>query len=145
MNEAQPFYILALDGGGSRGIYPAQVLAKMEQQLGGNIKDCFDLIAGTSTGAIIAGAAAAGIPMAEIVGLFEREAPRIFRKRLLRRGGFRSRYDHKLLGAVIRRHLPDRTLGEIGTPLLITSSDISSGGVYVFKSKYLREDRKSVV
>lgn len=145
MNEAEPFYILALDGGGARGIYPAQVLTNLERQLGVSVKDCFDLIAGTSTGSIIAGAAAAGMPMAEIVELFEREAPRIFRKRLLRRGGFRSRYDHKLLGSVIRRHLPGKTLGEIATPLLITSSDISTGGVYVFKSRYLQEVGKGYV
>lgn len=139
MNESQPFYILALDGGGARGIYPAQVLTNLERQLGGSVKDCFDLIAGTSTGSIIAGAAAAGMPMSEVVTLFEQEAPRIFRRRLLRRGGFRSRYDHQLLGSVIRCHLPAKTLGEIATPLLITSSDIGSGGVYVFKSKYLQE------
>ena len=145
MTESQPFYILALDGGGTRGIYPAQVLANLEQRLGVGVKDCFDLIAGTSTGAIIAGAAAAGLPMTEVVGLFEREAPRIFRKNLLRLGGFRSRYDRRALESVIRRYLPEQTLGETETPLLITSSDIATGGVYVFKSKYLQAVGKDYV
>ena len=58
------FHILALDGGGTRGIYTAQLLAKIEQAFGTRIKTCFDLIAGTSTGAIIAGAAVSDIPMA---------------------------------------------------------------------------------
>ena len=145
MPESPPFYILALDGGGTRGIYPAQVLANLERELGIPVKDCFDLIAGTSTGSIIAGAAAAGIPMTEVVALFEREAPRIFRKNLLRLGGFRSRYDHKVLAAVIRRYLPHQTLGETDTPLLITSSDIGSGGVYVFKSRYWQAAGKGYV
>ena len=145
MAESQPFYILALDGGGTRGIYPAQVLANLEQKLGVGVKDCFDLIAGTSTGAIIAGAAAAGLPMTEVVALFEREAPRIFRKNLLRLGGFRSRYDHRALASVIRRYLPEQTLGETETPLLITSSDIATGGVYVFKSRYQQELGKDYV
>ena len=38
MNESQPFYILALDGGGARGIYPAQVLTNLERQIGVSIK-----------------------------------------------------------------------------------------------------------
>ena len=79
------FHILALDGGGARGIYPAQVLANLERELGVDSKECFDLIVGTSTGAIIGGAAAVGIPMAEIVGLFEVKAPLIFRKKRIAR------------------------------------------------------------
>ena len=72
------FSILALDGGGARGIYGAQILSKIERALQTKIKDCFDLIAGTSTGSILAGAAAADISMANIVELFENESPRIF-------------------------------------------------------------------
>ena len=69
---------MAVDGGGTRGIYAAQILARVEEALGQAVKDCFDLLAGTSTGSIIAGAAAAGIPLGEVVDLFERESPRIF-------------------------------------------------------------------
>lgn len=60
MDSDNRFYILALDGGGTRGIYSAQVLAHVEDTFDVPIRDCFDLIAGTSTGSIIAGAAAAG-------------------------------------------------------------------------------------
>ena len=66
------FYILSLDGGGARGIYSAQVLAKIEDTTSTPISQCFDLIAGTSTGSIIAAAAAAGIPLTLIVELFEK-------------------------------------------------------------------------
>ena len=79
------FRILALDGGGARGIYGAQILVRLETSLDANIMNHFDLIAGTSTGSILAGAAAVGIPMADIVKLFESEAPPIFRKRPLNR------------------------------------------------------------
>ena len=72
------FSILALDGGGARGIYGAQVLSRIERALQAKVKDSFDLIAGTSTGSILAGAAAADIPMGSIVELFENESPRIF-------------------------------------------------------------------
>ena len=61
--QDSPFAILALDGGGTRGVYSAQVLARIEQETGEPTREHFDLIAGTSTGSIIAGAAAVGIPM----------------------------------------------------------------------------------
>lgn len=133
------FHILALDGGGARGIYPAQVLACLENDTGRKVRECFDLIAGTSTGSIIAGAAAAGIPMEEMVRLFGDEAPRIFRKRPCSQGIFGSRYSRKSLEAIVRKYVPEITLGDIHVPLMITSSDISTGGVYVFKSRYMRE------
>ena len=138
MDENQRFYILALDGGGARGIYPAQLLANLEREFDVGVKECFDLIAGTSTGAIIAGAAAAGIPMAEIVQLFEKEAPRIFRKRFYRRGVFSSKYDRRHLESVVRSCVGEITLGEIEIPMMITGSDISTGGVHVFKSGYMK-------
>ena len=83
-NDDKTFHILALDGGGARGIYSARVLARIEETLGAPVRDCFDLIAGTSAGAISAGAAAIGIPMSEVVDLFKTESARIFRKRWFR-------------------------------------------------------------
>ena len=139
MDRSKQFHILALDGGGTRGIYSAQVLANMEMCLGTPIRDSFDLIAGTSTGSIIAGAAATGIPLKEVVELFEEQAPRIFTSKRLRWGIFRSRYSQKPLEEVVRVCLPDISLGEISTPLIITSSNITTGGVHVFKSRYMVE------
>lgn len=133
------FYILALDGGGARGIYPACVLANVERNLGKPIKDYFDLITGTSTGAIIAGAAATGVEMSVVVDLFEKEAPQIFNNRRFDRGFVRSKYARQTLEQLMKEYLPHQRLGEITTPLLITSSSISTGGVHVFKSKYLKE------
>ena len=139
MTEDGTFHILSLDGGGARGIYPAQILASIEKTGGSAVRDRFDLIAGTSTGSIIAGAAAAGISLETVVGLFERHSARIFKKRLFHRGIFRSKYPSGPLREVVQGHLPAVTMGEISTPLLITSSDISTGGVYVFKSRYMEE------
>lgn len=52
----QPFRILSIDGGGIKGIFPAAVLAHLEERfLGGrSIATCFDLVTGTSTGGILA-------------------------------------------------------------------------------------------
>lgn len=145
MDSDKQFYILALDGGGTRGIYSAQVLAHIEDTLNVPIRDCFDLIAGTSTGSIIAGAAATGVPLVQVVGLFDEHASRIFPKRAPRLGLLGSKYSQKPLEEVVRGCLPDVTLGEISTPLLITSSNISAGGVHVFKSRYLAEQGEPYV
>ena len=142
MDHDDSFSILALDGGGARGIYAAQMLARIEGAFGAKIKDCFNLIAGTSTGSILAGAAAAAIPMANIVELFEYESPGIFRKSWFAPGVsmlWRSRYSRHGLDNVLQRYVPGLTLGEVSTPLMITSADLATGGVHVFKSGYLAE------
>ena len=133
------FNILTLDGGGTRGIYSAQVLACVEKETGAPVSEHFDLIAGTSTGSIIAGAAAVGIPMSEVVQLFEKESPRIFQRRWLGSFHIRSKYSRRSLEQVIRTYVSDLTLGRISTPLMIMGSDISTGGVHVFKSGYPKQ------
>ena len=139
-DENETFHILALDGGGVRGIYPAHILARLEETTGMRIADCFDLIAGTSTGAIVAGAAAIGMALDEVVELFEIEAGRIFQKgRLFNFGLWNSKYSREPLARVVRSVAQTQRMGEIATPLLITSSDVSTGGVHVFKSGYLRQ------
>lgn len=59
--------ILSIDGGGIKGTYSAAFLAGLEERFGRSIADCFDLIAGTSTGGILALALAARLPAREIV------------------------------------------------------------------------------
>lgn len=140
MENTDTFHILALDGGGTRGIYTAQLLAKIEQAFGTPIKTCFDLIAGTSTGAIIAGAAVSDIPMVDIVELFETEAPHIFRRSWYRIPLFLSKYPSEQLAQVIAKHFPATPLGEIATPLMITSSEIARSEVHIFRSNYGHHD-----
>ena len=145
MESDENFYILALDGGGARGIYPAHILARLERELSIPIGESFDLIAGTSTGSIIAGAAAAGVPMQTVSDLFEEQAPAIFSRKRFGWGLFRSRYERQPLTRIVQQFLPERRMGEITTPLLITSADISTGGVRVFKSRYLEEQGQEYV
>ena len=136
MGSTDTFHILTLDGGGTRGIYTAQLLAKIEQTFQTRIKTCFDLIAGTSTGAIIAGAAVSDIPMQDIVELFDTETPHIFRRRWYRIPLFLSKYPSKKLAQILATHLPATPLGEIATPLMITSSEIAKSEIRIFRSNY---------
>ena len=140
MNNTETFHILALDGGGTRGIYTAQLLAEIERAFETRIKTCFDLIAGTSTGAIIAGAAVSDIPMQDIVELFETETPYIFRRRWYRIPLFLSKYPSEQLAQVIAKHIPATPLGNIETPLMITSSEIAKSEVQIFRSNYGSRD-----
>ena len=136
------FSILSVDGGGTRGVYAAQILARIEESTKLQVGDCFDLLAGTSTGSIITGAAGASIPMREVVGLFEKESPAIFPKARfpsLISILFRSRYSRHPLERVLQKYIPHIVLRDVSTPLLITSADLATGGVHVFKSRYLED------
>src|SRR5580692_6386405 len=78
--------ILSLDGGGAKGFYTLGVLKQVEGMLGGKpLCGHFDLIFGTSTGAIIAALLALGHSVAAILELYEKHVPEITDK-LTRRG-----------------------------------------------------------
>ena len=64
-------YLLSIDGGGIRGIIPALALLKLEQETGRPARDVFSFVAGTSTGALLAAAVAAGIPAAQMVDVYK--------------------------------------------------------------------------
>src|ERR1700733_8356620 len=66
------FRILSIDGGGIRGIFPAAVLAELERRFTGgrSIASCFDLVAGTSTGGILALGPGAGFTANDLLDLY---------------------------------------------------------------------------
>jgi uncharacterized protein len=71
-------WILSVDGGGIRGIIPATVLVALEQQMGKPARECFDFLAGTSTGALIAAALAGGLPATRILDIYINQSQQIF-------------------------------------------------------------------
>jgi len=85
MEEKKVFKILSIDGGGIRGLIPAKVLEDVERELqrtepDKKLYEHFDLICGTSTGAILALAIALGIPAGELVTFYKENAQMIFPK-----------------------------------------------------------------
>ena len=74
------FKILSIDGGGIKGIFPASVLAELEQRYlnGGSIADHFDLITGTSTGGIVALGLSVGLRARDIANLYIERGGEIF-------------------------------------------------------------------
>ena len=79
--RTQPYRILSLDGGGAKGFYTLGVLREIEGMLGRPLSEGFDLIFGTSTGAIIAALLAQGRSVDEIHGLYKEHVPRIMQRK----------------------------------------------------------------
>jgi patatin-like phospholipase/acyl hydrolase len=83
--------MLALDGGGIRGLLTLQVLDRLEQELrqrleagpGFRLCDFFDLIGGTSTGAIIAAGLVRGMSTSELIAFYREFGREAFTKRAL--------------------------------------------------------------
>jgi predicted acylesterase/phospholipase RssA len=125
--------VLAIDGGGIRGLIPALVLAEIERRTGRPISGLFDLVGGTSTGAIIACALTRPDPMPadRVAAIYEEEGPQIFDASLVKQvsslgGVIDERYDARELVASLRRHLGDARLGEAVTGVLITAYDLEA-------------------
>ena len=83
----RPITVLTLDGGGMRGLYSASVLNTLAGRFADqfeskplDIGKGFDLIVGTSTGAILAAGIAAGISLKKIINIYKEAGPNIFKK-----------------------------------------------------------------
>ncbi|MGK7919655.1 MAG: CBASS cGAMP-activated phospholipase [Trichodesmium sp.] len=145
------FRILCLDGGGIRGIMPACILQKIEQQLGSPLKDHFDLIAGTSTGSILALGIAIGKSPEELLNLYLEKGLQIFPyqslfspKRLpliFQYGISAPKFSNKGLMNVLQEQYGEKTFFDI-TPsmdslkILIPSYDTIGRNPVIFKSWY---------
>jgi hypothetical protein len=130
--------ILTIDGGGLRGIIPAMILAEIEDRTGKPASALFDLIAGTSTGGLIALALAKPAPMTatEIVQFYQRDGPSIFRPRLLKsvQRLFRSAYSPRGLEAALLSTFDDDRLSETKPPVVVTSYELQNRIPWFFKT-----------
>lgn len=144
------FQILALDGGGYKGMFAAALLERLEADLGIRVLDHFDLVAGTSTGGIIALGLGAGLTPAEIVSFYVEHGPDIFPGRLRRpaRRPWAAKYRPGPLRAALEEVLGERKLGESRVPLVIPSYDLTNDDVHLFRTPHaprLRRDREDLM
>lgn len=139
--------ILSIDGGGIRGVVPALLLRRLEQDLNLPIHRLFDYVVGTSTGGLIALALAkpgvAGSPAfsaASVADFYEREGPTLFaarRSSLLPFG--KPRYGNAGVEEVVRRTLGNTLLSESLTEVMVTAYDMSNRCPKLFLSWEARE------
>jgi patatin-like phospholipase/acyl hydrolase len=138
-----------LDGGGIRGIFAAAVLAELERRhLGGRpITAYFDLIAGTSTGGIIALGLGAGMSAAQLADLYVTRGNEVFPPSMGRlaqlRAWARSQwhllshlYDREALTRLLDQTLGDRLFGQSCTRLCIPAFEGLHSEVFVFKTPH---------
>ena len=138
--------VLSIDGGGIRGLIPAIVLEEVERRAGRPVHDLFDLIAGTSTGGIIACALCAPdpLPASRVVALYEEEGPEIFSRSIFQRissagGLLDEKYDSEALDSTLARFLSDKSLSQTHPDLLVPAYDTADPGPYFFKTMRARE------
>jgi uncharacterized protein len=122
------------------------VLTELERRAGRRIFEMFDLIAGTSTGGILACALCAPdpLPASEIVALYEEEGPKIFDRSLFQRiksadGVLDEKYDDTALDRALERFLEHKRLGETRPDLIVPAYDTALPGPYFFKTAKARE------
>jgi len=144
--------VLCIDGGGIRGLIPALVLSEIERRTGRRTAELVDLVAGTSTGGILACALTRpgpdGRPLYsadELAGIYVEEGPRIFHRGLLKRifsveGWIDERYDDSGLEAALARYLGDARLSEALTDVLVTAYEIQDRFAFFFRSARARTD-----
>ena len=158
------FQILTLDGGGIRGAFGTALIAKIEERLGAPITDFFDLVAGTSTGAILGAGLAHGLSGQRLKTFYREHGRKIFQPRepyvpvswvkpiypLIkyvfdrRTGGgqlddfFRARFCPHALESAFVEAFGDSTLGELKrSRLIVPTVNLTKGQTHVFRTPHL--------
>lgn len=159
------FQILSLIGGGIRGAFVTSFLYELEQKLGRRISESFDLIAGTSTGGIIAASLAAGMTAEQVHDFYVRYGSQIFTPRPMYRAKgymrlfyptvnwiFKRRTGGELDAFLRARYCPDAlyrsfdegfknaTLSDVDfTRLIIPTVNLTKGAPHIFRSAHVVE------
>ena len=143
--KGRPFRILSIDGGGIRGVFPAAVLAELEHRFlgGGSIANHFDMIAGTSTGGIIALALAHGMTARQALNIYLERGEHIFppaagisRMTRLVRWLSKPKHNQAVLKGELLRIFGDKVLDDAATRLVIPSFEGRHGEPFLYKTPH---------
>jgi len=137
--------ILSLDGGGIRGLIPALLIAEMEKRTGKRCAEMFDMIAGTSTGGILALAFSVHednkpkYSALDLADIYAKQGKDIFKRSYWKGvssvgGTLDEKYSAAGLEAVLTQYLGDLKLKDGMCNTLVTSYDIENREPYFFKS-----------
>ncbi|MBW4635244.1 MAG: patatin-like phospholipase family protein [Iphinoe sp. HA4291-MV1] len=160
MEQTDTFQILSLSGGGYLGLYQVTILCELEEKVGKPIAQCFDLLAGTSIGGIVALSLALEVPATTILHAFEKHGKTIFSDRPapqstlgkladLARSLISSKYKHTGLCNALNEFIDGATLiGDLKHPVIIPTINLTKGRPQVFKTphheRFERDYRVSV-
>jgi uncharacterized protein len=135
-------YLLSIDGGGIRGIMPALALEKLERTTGRPAREIFSFAAGTSTGALLSAAIAAGVPASRLVDIYLKRGKEIFSpgppwnamKRLATGSMYSAATLRRVLADELRPAEPWR-LNDSPIDILLTAKGIDGKPWYFVKDK----------
>jgi patatin-like phospholipase/acyl hydrolase len=152
--------VLALSGGGYRGLYTVRVLRRLEDRIGKPLSEHFDLISGTSIGGIVALGIAAGIPLKTIEEIFISKGKSIFPSPLKQsekniflkpfnrirnaarylRAIFMPIHSADGLRSVLDELFGDLTMGDLQhVKILVTAANLSTGTPKIFKTPHHKD------
>ena len=139
--DTGPKRILALDGGGVKGVLTLGMLKPLEEELrrraGGRgdfrLSDYYDLIGGTSTGSIVATGLALGLTVDQLIELYLQLGPDVFGRTAGDGVFLQSKFDSRKLRRALATVLTTKTIGsdDLKTGLAICAKRIDSGSPWV--------------
>jgi patatin-like phospholipase/acyl hydrolase len=146
--DARPIRVLSIDGGGVRGIIPAILLRRLDQLIGARLReldraprplaDFFDLVAGTSTGAIVAASIAGRKPNGEplstpdgLVRFYQEDARPVFQPRRWDRGVLSTKLDAVPLERRFREICCGARLSQVAVNLIVPA--FTGNGAHIFR------------
>lgn len=127
--------ILSVDGGGIKGIIPLACLVKLESRYSQSCQQFFDMVAGTSTGAIIAAGLALGISARGLLSLYRNLATEAFRGLPLWQVIFNlgnHRYSNDFIADMLDTIGANRPLNSLPIDIMITAKNTDSGRTHFF-------------
>ena len=148
--------ILSIDGGGMRGIIPATFLVELEERTGRPVCELFDVIAGTSTGGVLAvgltvpdGQGKPKYTAKQLRAAYFEYGDVVFHRRLLRSvttmgGVLGPTYSPHALERVLEQYLGSQRLHSTLTEILVTSYDMASCTPWFFKTSFAKEHRSPI-
>ncbi len=150
------FKLLSIDGGGIRGIVPAKILAEIERRTGKRISSLFNLIAGTSTGGILAAGLALPKPNTkepkytaeDLIKIYRERGREIFYEPFIEKvmkldDISRPKYSSAGRDQVLKEYFGDTPLQDAITEVLVTSYDIQLRAPVFFTSQTNKEERNN--
>ena len=143
--EDKTFKILAIDGGGIKGLYSSTILEHLEKKYKGNISDYFDMLCGTSTGGLIALALSLKIPTKEISDIYLKNGNKIFPKKSKISNKYnqilgKGKFSDEPLKKVLNEMFKEKTLSDSNNLLCIPSYSITDARPWVFKFDHIEGD-----
>ncbi len=122
--------LLSIDGGGIRGIIPLVCLVRLESHLGGPCHEIFDMIGGTSTGAVIAAGLSLGVSARGLLALYKRFAQEAFHRlpwwQILYSLG-NHRYSNDFVASTLDEIGADLPINSLPNDILITAKNTHTG------------------